>query len=69
MKNSIKKFIIVLSFIFIPSISIAESMNTIGKKGKAEEVFNTLYDNLYLLRQGYERFDESINTFIHKVKV
>ena len=60
---------LLLLFIFIPSISIAESMNTIGKKGKAEEVDRVIevrmYDNFYKPNEFKIKKNETIKFIVH----
>ena len=60
---------LLLLFIFIPSISIAESMNTIGKKGKAEEVDRVIevrmYDNFYKPNEFKIKKNETIKFIIY----
>ena len=60
---------LLLLFIFIPSISIAESMNTIGKKGKAEEVDRVIevrmYDNFYKPNEFKIKKNETIKFIVY----
>ena len=62
-----KKFL--LLFILIPSISIAESMNMIGEKGKAEEVDRVIevkmYDTFYEPNQFKIKKNETIKFIVY----
>ena len=58
-----------LLFILIPSISIAESMNMIGEKGKAEEVDRVIevkmYDTFYEPNQFKIKKNETIKFIVY----
>ena len=62
-----KKFI--LLFLLIPSISIAESMNMIGEKGKTEEVDRVIevkmYDNFYEPNEFKIKKNETIKFIVY----
>ena len=62
-----KKFI--LLFILIPSISIAESMNMIGEKGKAQEVDRVIevkmYDTFYKPNEFKIKKNETIKFIVY----
>ena len=62
-----KKFL--LLFMLIPGVSIAESMNMIGEKGKANEVDRVIevkmYDNFYEPNEFKIKKNETIKFIVH----
>ena len=62
--------ILLLLFILIPSISLAGSMNMIGKKGNSSEVERIIevkmFDNYYIPSKFSVKKNQTINTSLKK---